>query len=114
MRISRTNGSIHLVGRPAPKDAAAITIGPVISVRSGHETSQRLMEHEEVHVVQWAKFGWLGFLTRYLSSYFGSRIQGFPHWAAYRRIPLECEAEWIARRQAAMAKIERVDSSQAG
>ena len=48
MRISRTNGSIHLVGGPVPKGAAAITIGPVISVRSGHETSQRLMEHEEV------------------------------------------------------------------
>jgi hypothetical protein len=26
------------------------------------------------------------------------RLRGYPHWAAYRRIPQEIEAEWIARR----------------
>ena len=40
----------------------------------------------------------VGFLRRYLGAYLPWRLRGYPHWAAYRRIPHEVEAEWIARR----------------
>jgi hypothetical protein len=39
-----------------------------------------------------------GFLRRYLGAYARGRLQGYPHWGAYRRIPHEIEAEWNARR----------------
>lgn len=39
----------------------------------------------------------LGFLRRYLGTYLRWRLRGYPHWAAYRRVPLEIEAEWEAR-----------------
>ena len=38
--------------------------------------------------------------ARYLSDYLRFRVRGLPHWAAYRRIGFECEAEW-GRREAA-------------
>jgi hypothetical protein len=80
-----------------PPGAAAITIGPVISVRARAATNERLLRHELVHVGQWRRFGVVGFLWRYLGAYLGWRVRGHPHWAAYRRIPFEVEAEWRAR-----------------
>jgi hypothetical protein len=77
--------------------ASATTIGSVILVRRGAETNARLMRHEMVHVRQWAELGYVGFLRRYLGAYFRWRLAGYPHWGAYRRIPLEIEAEWEAR-----------------
>jgi hypothetical protein len=49
------------------------------------------------HVHQWRRLGALGFLRRYLSAYARWRLRGYGHWGAYRRIPLEVEAEWAAR-----------------
>ena len=40
----------------------------------------------------------VGFSRRYLGAYLRGRLQGYPHWGAYRRVPHEVEAEWIARR----------------
>lgn len=56
-----------------------------------------LLRHELVHVRQWRELGVVGFLWRYLGSYLALRLRGWPHWAAYRRIPLEVEAAWLAR-----------------
>lgn len=80
-----------------PPGAAAITIGSVVSVRRRAAGNERLLRHELVHVRQWRRFGAAGFLVRYLAAYARWRVRGHPHWAAYRRIPLEIEAEWLAR-----------------
>jgi hypothetical protein len=56
------------------------------------------MRHEQVHVRQWRTLGVVGFLGRYLGSYAQWRIRRKGHWGAYRRIPLEIEADWVARR----------------
>jgi hypothetical protein len=86
------------VGGPVPPGADAITLGSLIIVRRSAAGDAHLMNHERVHVWQWHELGILGFLVSYLRAYFRWRIRGFGHWAAYRRIPLEIEAEWVARR----------------
>ena len=80
-----------------PPGASAITIGPVISVRRRAASSARLLRHELVHVEQWRRYGVVGFLWRYLGAYLAWRLRGHSHWAAYRRIPFEVEAEWTSR-----------------
>lgn len=80
-----------------PPGAAAITIGPVVSVRGRWAGDERLARHEAVHVAQWRGHGVVGFLALYLGSYLRWRLRGYGHWGAYRRIPLEIEAEWVAR-----------------
>jgi hypothetical protein len=86
------------VGGPVPPGAAAITLGSLIIVRKHAADNARLLRHERVHVRQWRTLGLFGFLRRYLGAYFRWRLYGYDHWAAYRRIPLEVEAEWVARR----------------
>lgn len=80
-----------------PPGAAAITIGPVVSVRPRFADDARLLRHELVHVRQWRDLGCPRFVWRYLGAYVRWRLRGYGHWAAYRRIPLEIEAEWEAR-----------------
>lgn len=80
-----------------PPGADAITLGPVVSVRRRAASSVRLLRHEAVHVRQWRELGVVGFLLSYVGAYLRWRLRGYGHWAAYRRIPLEVEAEWIAR-----------------
>ena len=58
-----------------------------------------LLVHELEHVRQWREYGVVGFPARYVGSYLRWRSRGYPHWAAYRRIPAEIEAEWQARRR---------------
>lgn len=90
------------VGGPVPKGADGITLGSLVIVRRGRESAY-LLRHEQVHVRQWRRYGMLGFLARYLGSYAAWRLRGRSHLAAYRRIPLEIEADWIARRQISTA-----------
>lgn len=97
MHLERQADHWRLVGGPVPPGAAAITIGRLVSVRTGAAGNVHLARHEAVHVRQWRRFGVVGFLTRYLGSYLALRLRAYPHWAAYRRIPLEVEAEWVAR-----------------
>ena len=97
MRLERRDDHWRLIGGPVPPGAAAITIGRVVSVRTRAAADERLAIHEAHHVRQWRRHGIVGFLVRYLGSYLGWRLRGYPHWAAYRRIPLEVEAEWVAR-----------------
>ncbi len=61
------------------------------------------MRHERVHVRQWARHRAVGFLVRYLGAYLLWRLRGKGHRGAYLRIPLEIEADWVARRSLATA-----------
>lgn len=97
MTLLRREGYWLLVGGPVPRGASAITIGPVISIRRSAAGSEPLLRHELVHVEQWRRLGIAGFLLRYVGAYLRWRLRGYGHWAAYRRIPLEVEAEWRAR-----------------
>jgi len=81
-----------------PPGADAITIGPLVSVRTAAAADDHLLRHELEHVRQWRRLGPAGFLLRYLGAYVRGRLHGYDHWGAYRRIPLEVEAEWAARR----------------
>jgi hypothetical protein len=101
--IVRKDGFRVWVGGPVPKGADAITIRRTVIVRSGKEDSASLLLHEAVHVRQWRRYGVIGFLVRYLSSYAVWRVRRKGHRGAYLRIPLEIEADWVARRQLATA-----------
>ena len=100
MRLRRHGDHWLLIGGPVPPGSAAITIGSVVSVRRRAASSSRLLRHEAVHVRQWRTLGLVGFLRRYLAAYLGWRLRGYPHWGAYRRIPLEVEAEAAASGEA--------------
>jgi hypothetical protein len=97
VRLERHDGYWLLVGIAAP-GATATTFGPLILMRERGVGNRRLLLHELEHVRQWREQGVVGFLRRYLSAYARWRLAGYPHWGAYRRIPHEVEAEWIARR----------------
>jgi hypothetical protein len=86
------------VGAPVPPGAAAVTLGSWVLVRRGCEADELLVRHELVHVEQYRALGVAGFLGRYLRAYVRWRLRGYGHWAAYRRIPFEIEADWWARR----------------
>jgi hypothetical protein len=83
-----------------PPGADGITLGRLVIVRPGRVTPY-LLRHELVHVRQWRRHGAIGFLWRYLRSYVLGRVRGRSHRSAYLRIPLEVEADWVARRQLA-------------
>jgi len=85
-------------GGPVPPGADAITLGRLIIVRRRAADDRRLMRHEQEHVRQWRELGVAGFLRRYLGAYLRWRSRGYGHRGAYLRIPLEVEAEWVARR----------------
>lgn len=85
------------VGGPVPPGNAAITLGRLIIVRREAAGNDRLLLHELVHVEQWRRYGVVGFLRRYLGAYIRLRLRGYGHKEAYRRIPLEEEAERLSR-----------------
>ncbi len=85
-----------------PKGSDGITVGSLVIVREGKATPY-LLRHEQVHVRQWRRYGAVGFAARYLGSYVLWRLRRKGHKGAYRRIPLEIEADWVARRQLATA-----------
>jgi hypothetical protein len=108
VRIERRSGAVVIVTRLVAPGAAATTLGRFVLVRPEAVGSARLLRHELVHVRQWRRLGVAGFLRRYLGAYARWRLRRYPHWAAYRRIPLEIEAEWEARaRQEALSSSER-------
>jgi len=97
MAIERREGYHLWEGGPVPKGADGITICSLVIVRRGHATPY-LLRHELVHVRQWKRFGVLGFGVRYVGPYLVWRLRGKDHRSAYLRIPLEIEADWVARR----------------
>ena len=98
MRIERRHGAVLVISRWAAPGADATTVGRFIFVRERAASSPRVLRHELVHVEQWRRLGVIGFAVRYLGAYLRWRVRRYPHWAAYRRIPLEIEADWEARR----------------
>ncbi len=58
----------------------------------------RFVVHELVHVRQFAEFGYLRFMTRYLSEYLTGRLRGLDHRSAYLSISAEVEAREVAAR----------------
>lgn len=98
MGIERHDDHWRWVGGPVPPGADAITIGSLVVLRRAVANDEHLLRHELEHVRQWQRLGGCGFLRRYLLGYLSGRLRGYGHWAAYRRIPLEVEAEWAARR----------------
>ncbi len=56
-----------------------------------------LIKHELEHVKQYQKYGFFGFLYRYLKDYFKGRLKGLGHWEAYYQIPFEKEAQKAER-----------------
>jgi hypothetical protein len=97
VRVERKDGAVVLISRWAAPGADATTLGRFIFVRRSAAGSDRLLRHELVHVGQWRRLGVVGFAVRYLGAYARWRLRRYPHWAAYRRIPLEIEADWEAR-----------------
>ncbi len=96
MGIERHGDHWRWIGGPVPPGAAAITIGPVISLRRRAAGDERLVRHELIHVAQWRNLGLVRFSGSYLAAYLRWRLHGHGHWDAYRRIPLEIEAGWRA------------------
>ena len=93
-----------------PKGADGITLGSLVIVRRG-KASPYLLRHELVHVRQWKRFGIIGFGVRYLGPYALWRLRGKDHRSAYLRIPLEIEADWVARRSLTTAVREELPES---
>ncbi len=104
--IERRNGYRLWIDGPVPKGSDGLTIGSTIIIRRGHEHSEHLLRHEQVHVRQWRRYGYIGFGARYLGAYLLWRVRLKGHKGAYWRIPLEIEAEWVARRSLAAATRE--------
>lgn len=100
MGIRRCGDHWLWVGGPVPPGFDAVTVGTVVSVRRAAAGDQRLLAHERQHVRQWRELGALGFLARYLGGYLRWRRQGCGHVEAYRRIPLEVEAELLSAGEA--------------
>lgn len=96
--MERRPGYRLWIGGPVPPGADAWTLGSLVIVRTRHAASEHLIAHELEHVRQYQELGFSTFLTRYLVAYVGLRLRGYPHPAAYRRIPAEVSAEWRARR----------------
>ena len=97
MPIEHRVGYLLWEGGPVPRGADGITLGSLVIVRRGKATPY-LLRHELVHVRQWKRFGVAGFTVRYLGPYVLWRLRGKDHRSAYLRIPLEIEADWVARR----------------
>ena len=98
MRFVRHGEAVLVVGGPVPPRADAMTIGRLVLVRKGHEADRYLLAHELVHVRQYRERGLLRFLVCYLGRYLLLRLDGWGHDAAYRRLPEEIQADWLARR----------------
>jgi hypothetical protein len=81
-----------------PRGSAGITVGRLVIVRRGREHDERLLRHELEHVAQYRRFGFVGFLRRYVRDYLRARLRGHGHRSSYRRIGFEASAEWRARR----------------
>ena len=90
MRLRRHEGFWLLVGGPVPPGAAAITIGPVVSIRRRAAGNRHLLAHEAEHVRQYAEHGLVGFAVRYLGEYLARRAGGGPTGPPAGSAPLRC------------------------
>lgn len=102
MPIHRHNGLRVWEGGFVPPGMDGITIGTLVMVRRGRVTPY-LLRHETVHARQWKRFGPVGFPVRYAAAYAVWRFRRKGHLGAYLRIPMEIEADWVARRSLSTA-----------
>ena len=102
MSLEHRDGFVLWEGGPVPSGADGITLPGLVIVREGH-ASPYLLRHEQVHVRQWRRYGVVGFAGRYAASYVKWRVRRKGHNGAYLRIPMEIEADWVARRSLATA-----------
>lgn len=80
---------------PPIMGAEAVTVGNTIYYRKAKSASypyKWLRNHEMVHVMQYKKYGLVGFLVLYFVWYLIGRMQKKDHWKAYKDIPFEIEA----------------------
>lgn len=110
MSIEARDGYRLWEGGPVPKGSDALTMGSLVIVRKG-KASPYLLRHEMVHVRQWRRFGALGFGLRYVGSYLTWRLRRKGHRGAVMRIPMEVEADWVARRSISTAVRDHVDGN---
>ncbi len=72
--------------------AKRIFVDPALLERIAAGRAKNLLMHEAVHVDQWRRHGYVGFLARYLTDYARGRLAGMSHNEAYRSIRFEEEA----------------------
>lgn len=83
---------------PGKLGAIAVTFGYHIFYKmSQEEVSNTLRRHEEAHVMQYIRYGFLGFLMLYFYWYLRGRLKGLSHYKAYYEIPFEVEARKAER-----------------
>lgn len=71
----------------------AITIGSIIIYSlPKNVVPERLRRHEQKHVEQYKRDGFIKFLYRYIKEYIKYRLDGFNHYEAYYYISYEVEA----------------------
>jgi len=102
MPVEERDGYRLWEGGPVPRGFDGITFGRLVIVRRG-KASPGLLRHEMVHVRQWRRYGAVGFPLRYVGHYLLWRLRRKGHRGAYLRIPMEIEADWVARRSMATA-----------
>lgn len=107
MGLEQRDGYRLWEGGPVPKGADGFTLRSLVIVRRG-KASPYLLRHELVHVRQWRRYGVFGFGVRYIGHYALWRARRKGHRGAYLRIPMEIEADWVARRQLATAVREEL------
>jgi len=66
MVIERRDGYRLWIDGPVA-GAAATTIGHTILIRRAHLGNERLLRHEQEHVVQYDRYGFVGNFLRYLA-----------------------------------------------
>lgn len=86
--------SVRIIEGIAVPGFAGITLGNFIFLKNKVSTKgdSQLLAHELVHVRQWRELGSIGFLTKYLASFFHHIKQSRSWMTAYRAIELEVEA----------------------
>lgn len=78
---------------PVMLKAAGTTIGHHIFYEMDERrVGDQLRRHELIHVEQCERHTTIGFLVMYFLEYFKYRLEGLPHWQAYRKISFEVEA----------------------
>tara|TARA_Y100000296_G_C5125786_1_gene232801 strand:- start:551 stop:898 length:348 start_codon:yes stop_codon:yes gene_type:complete len=71
---------------------AAITLWPFVFIRKGMEASERLIQHESIHILQYNELWVVGFPIVYVWDWLRGLVKYKSGSQAYRQIRLEQEA----------------------
>lgn len=90
----------------------AITLYPFIFF-SGKSAINNTYRHEWIHIDQYRKHGYFGFLFKYALDYIKGRTKGLSHYQAYMNIPFEKEAykkqtDYVLSLEAVQAYLRKV------